>query len=489
MSHVCESNGVSGRLVVRSQRDDVRAHRHSPTCVLVFTRPPEPGRVKTRLIPTLGAEGAAAMHRALVERTLAVVREYGRAADAGSVIRVAGEPNALPISILDESQRIMPQQGDGLGERLVHAFHAAFAEGARRVMAIGTDCPELSAGRLAEAGAALERADVIIGPALDGGYYLVGMKQHQPELFQEIAWGTERVLRQTCARAKQLGLRVRLLPALSDIDEPEDLVVWRRLGGTIPSHASVPRAGLISVVIPTLNEASRLPATLRPLVNRDDLEVIVADGGSTDATVAIARDHGARVIATRAGRARQMNAGAAVALGDRLLFLHADTTLPDGFAEVVHTTLDRGSIAGAFRLSIDGDSPWLRWVERGANLRSRFLQLPYGDQALFMNAATFYSAGGFRNMPLMEDYELCRRLRRTGCVTLASLAVSTSARRWLALGITRTTLVNQLCIAGFLVGVPPAVLARLYTGTRRDDTGIGVGIKTRSRPPTRCGHS
>jgi rSAM/selenodomain-associated transferase 2/rSAM/selenodomain-associated transferase 1 len=430
--------------------------------VLVFTRPPEPGRVKTRLIPTLGAEGAAAMHRALVERTLAVVREYGRAADAGSVIRVAGEPNALPISILDESQRIMPQQGDGLGERLVHAFHAAFAEGARRVMAIGTDCPELSPGRLAEAGAALERADVVIGPALDGGYYLIGMKQHQPELFREIAWGTERVLRQTRARAKQLGLRVRLLPALSDIDEPEDLVVWRRLGGTIPSHASVPRAGLISVVIPTLNEASRLPATLRPLVNRDDLEVIVADGGSTDATVAIARDHGVRVIATRAGRARQMNAGAAVASGDRLLFLHADTTLPDGFAEVVHTTLDRGSIAGAFRLRIDSDRRSLRWVEWGANLRSQLLQLPYGDQGIFVSSDVFFWAGGFRMIPLMEDFEFCRRLRRTGRIVIAPCAVSTSGRRWLSLGVVRTTLVNQLCVIGFLFGVPPRFLARCY---------------------------
>lgn len=447
----------------------MRAYRLPPTCVLVFTRPPEPGRAKTRLIPTLGGEGAAAMHRALVERTIAVVREYCRAADAGSVIRVAGEPRDMPISILGDAQRIIPQQGDGLGERLIHAFHAAFAEGARRVMAIGTDCPELSVGRLAEAAAALERADVVIGPALDGGYYLIGMNQHQPELFREIAWGTDMVLRQTRIRARRLGLRVQLLPALSDIDEPEDLVVWRRLGGTIPSLASEPRAGVISVVIPAMNEAARLPATLRPLVNRGDLEVIVVDGGSTDATVAIARDHGARVIATRAGRARQMNAGAAVASGDRLLFLHADTTLPDGFAEVVHATLDRGSIAGGFRLSIDGGSPWLRWVEWGANLRSRLLQLPYGDQGFFMNAATFYSVGGFQNMPLMEDFELCRRLRRKGRVTLASLAVSTSARRWHALGIARTTLVNQLCIAGFLVGVPPVILARLYTGTRRDE--------------------
>lgn len=436
------------------------------TCVLVFTRSPEAGRVKTRLVPALGAEGAAAVHAALVEHTLAAVSEYCRALGVDGVIRLAGAATEMPCEYRDDGFRIMPQHGDDLGERLDHAVREAFREGARQAIAIGTDCPDLDAGRLAEATAVLERADVVLGPALDGGYYLVGMRHYQPELFRNIAWGTDAVLRQTVSTARRLGLRVRLLPALSDIDYPEDLVAWRRLGGVIPGCAATTRTGVISIVIPALNEAARIGATLRPLVGQDDLEVIVVDGGSTDATVAIARNFGVRVITTRAGRARQMNAGAAVASGERLLFLHADTKLPDGFAEVVRATLDNGSVAGAFRLRIDSDRPGLRWVEWAANLRSRLLQLPYGDQGLFLNASTFYKAGGFRDMPLMEDFELCRRLRGTGQVALAPLAVSTSASRWLSLGVVRTTLVNQLCIAGFLAGISPAILARLYTANR-----------------------
>ena len=434
----------------------------SRSCVLVFSRTPEPGRVKTRLIPAVGAEGAAAVHAALVEHTLGVVCHYCQSAAASGVICVAGQPDVLPWTSWASCFTICEQHGNGLGERLGHAFREAFREGPGMVIAVGTDCPDLDAGRLAEAMIALDRADVVFGPAHDGGYYLVGMRRPCPELFQNIAGGTGSVLRQTLATARRLGLRVRLLPVLSDIDEPEDLLVWRRLGGAIPGSAAEPRRGLISVVIPVVNEEARIGETLLPLLGRDDLEVIVVDGGSTDATVAIGRAAGARVITTRSGRARQMNAGAAVASGSRLLFLHADTTLPQGFAEVIHTTLDGGATAGAFRLGIDSDRPALRSVEWAANLRSRLLQLPYGDQGFFLDATTFYRAGGFRDMPIMEDFEICRRLRRSGRVALAPAAISTSARRWHSLGVVRTTLVNQLCIAGFLLGIPPTRLARFY---------------------------
>ncbi len=431
-------------------------------CVLVFSRTPEPGQVKTRLIPAVGADGAAAVHAALVDHTLTAVSQYCQSAAARGVICVAGPSDAIAWKSWASHFTIREQHGSDLGERLDHAFREAFGEGARQVIAVGTDCPDLSAGRLAEAAIALDRADVVLGPAHDGGYYLVGIRRPCLELFKNIAWGTDSVLRQTLATARRLGLHVRLLPALSDIDEPEDLLVWRRLGGAMPGMAAEPRSRVISVVIPVVNEASRIGETLLPLVGRDDLEVIVVDGGSADATVAIAREAGARVITTRPGRARQMNAGAAVASGERLLFLHADTTLPHAFDKVIHAILDGGSAAGAFQLRIDSDRPALRWVEWAANLRSRLLQLPYGDQGFFLDATTFYRSGGFRDMPLMEDFEICRRLRRTGRVTLAPVAISTSARRWHSLGVVRTTIVNQLCIAGFLVGVPPKWLARLY---------------------------
>nr|MDF0368320.1 TIGR04283 family arsenosugar biosynthesis glycosyltransferase [Nodosilinea sp. TSF1-S3] len=220
---------------------------------------------------------------------------------------------------------------------------------------------------------------------------------------------------------------------------------------------------MISIVIPTLNEARNLPQTLAPLPGATRVEVVVVDGGSGDQTAAVAQGLGVRVIESAPGRSRQLNAGATVARGEILLFLHADTRLPAGFDWAIRQTLAQpGVVAGAFRLTIDGPSRGLRWVERGVQVRSRLLQMPYGDQGLFLRAKTFHRLGGFPDLPMMEDFELVRRLRRLGKVAIAPQAVVTSDRRWRTLGTVRTTLANQVMIAGYLLGVDPHQLARWY---------------------------
>lgn len=224
----------------------------------------------------------------------------------------------------------------------------------------------------------------------------------------------------------------------------------------------------ISVIIPTLNEAKTLAIALRTIQPAIDTEVIVVDGGSSDATVQIAKSLGASVISTIANRSRQMNAGAEAARGSILLFLHADTHLPKDFDSLIRQTLQRSAVvAGAFELKIDGKAFGLRVVEWGVKVRSHWCQMPYGDQAIFLKSSVFEAMGGFPDLPIMEDFELIRRLKQKGRIAIAPAEVVTSARRWQKLNIFRTTLINQLIILGYLLKVPPARLASWYRGLRK----------------------
>ena len=222
-------------------------------------------------------------------------------------------------------------------------------------------------------------------------------------------------------------------------------------------------AECISIIIPALNEANTILQTLRSTQNAMSVEQIVVDGGSRDETVQMARRWGARVLASPAGRARQMNSGAQVASGKLLLFLHADTRLPEGFDNHVRqAVVQPGIIAGAFQLRIDAASPGLRLIEGVTNWRSRTLQLPYGDQAIFLKADSFRDLGGFSNIPILEDFDLVCRLRRRGKIVIVPAAAATSARRWKKLGVWRTTLINQIALLAYCLGVRPSRIARWY---------------------------
>lgn len=224
----------------------------------------------------------------------------------------------------------------------------------------------------------------------------------------------------------------------------------------------------ISVIIPVLNEAAGIETCLRQLLRvapteGDRLEVIVVDGGSRDQTCEIVGQFPVKLRQTAAGRGLQMNQGAAIATGDILLFLHSDTQLPDSFiAEIEQTLAKPGVIAGAFPLRIDDPRPSLRWIERAVQWRSQYLELPYGDQAIFLRRRDFVTVGGYAEVAIMEDYALIQRLKRHGKIALTQQPVLTSARRWQTLGIWRTTGINQLMILGYHLGIPPSTLRQWY---------------------------
>lgn len=220
---------------------------------------------------------------------------------------------------------------------------------------------------------------------------------------------------------------------------------------------------IISVIIPTLNEAENLARTLKTVQDNTNVEVIVVDGGSSDDTVRVAESLNVRVISSPARRSHQMNLGATLAKGNIILFLHADTHLPSRFEYWIRQALAEPKIiAGAFELKVNSTTPALRWVEWGVKVRSHLFQMPYGDQALFIRASIFKELGGFPDLPIMEDFELMRQLKQRGRIKIAPAAVVTSNRRWKNLGVCRTTLINQLMIVGYLLGISPERLIRWY---------------------------
>lgn len=221
---------------------------------------------------------------------------------------------------------------------------------------------------------------------------------------------------------------------------------------------------IISIIVPVLNEAAIIGQTLKKLQGIPDVEIIMVDGGSKDDTVAIAKNMGVKVITVAGrGRAAQMNAGVDIAQGNLLLFLHGDTQLPPDFVDLVTETLGQSEvIAGAFELAIEGKDRSLRWIEMLVKMRSHLFLLPYGDQGIFINKQVFTDLGGFSDLPIMEDFEFIQRLKRQGKIAIAPAAVTTSGRRWQKLGIWKTTLINQLIIAGYYLGISPTKLRNFY---------------------------
>ena len=231
------------------------------------------------------------------------------------------------------------------------------------------------------------------------------------------------------------------------------------------NHQLIPQ---ISVIIPTLNEAHVIRNTLESTHNIPGVEIIVVDGGSVDDTVHIAQTYNVQVFHSHSGRACQMNKGASFANGQLLVFLHADSLLPKGFEQHVRSLVSHPEfVAGAFQLNIDSSSRSLRIIEKVANWRSRHLQIPYGDQAIFVEKNRFLDMGGFPNLPIMEDFEFIRQLRSQGQIVIAPVSVMTSGRRWKKLGILRTTLINQMMILSFCIGIDPLRLALWYRKNRK----------------------
>jgi rSAM/selenodomain-associated transferase 2 len=223
----------------------------------------------------------------------------------------------------------------------------------------------------------------------------------------------------------------------------------------------------ISIIVPTWDEGPNIGAliqNIRQQAGGAGCQIIVVDGHPQQTTLSAMTDASVIGITSAPGRGCQMNAGAKLAEGDILLFLHADTRLPDGAFVAIEAAISSGKyVGGAFGLRIDSRNPVLKLIAAGAAFRSRVLRIPYGDQGIFITKACFQDVGGFAEIPIMEDVELMRRLKKAGCkICILPPKVTTSARRWEKEGILFTILRNHWLQFLYFLGARPEKLVRYY---------------------------
>ena len=426
------------------------------------------------MIPSLGEEKAAELQQRMTENAVLKLRKLvSQNAQCSFTVCYNGATEHEMKRWLGIDLHYREQVAGGLGEKMSAALSQSFKAGYRYSFVMGADCPEVELKYLTNAISKIYKDTVVIGPVSDGGYWLMGMdkpcfKKLALDILKdpEFPWGTDSVYSLTKQRIECHGYSVAPLSTLSDVDEAEDVDVWEQAAEKTSFFSS--QTDKISVIIPALNEADNIQAAVRSAKKGLNTEVLVVDGGSSDATVTAAEEAGATVLTSSPGRARQMNYGASESRGDILLFLHADTVLPLGFDTQIRWSLqDSGQTVGAFRLFVKNAGKRLRFIVYTANLRSRLLHLPYGDQGIFLSRQLFKSTGGYPDIPIMEDFVFVKQLVLNGHKPLLlPTSVATSNRRWQNVGPVKTCLINYFMVAGYFLGVPLARLAQWYRKSR-----------------------
>ena len=461
------------------------------TRLVLMAKAPAPGRVKTRLARDVGDDVAAALATAFIEDLWAM---SSTTPGVDATMALEGDRALLPAAVA--AAEIVAQGEGDLGQRMARHLHLAIAAdkasgGQGRAVMIGTDMPGLPRSLVVRASKMLGEHDAVLGPAEDGGFYLIAMRRCELDLLDGLPWGGPEALERTEQRLRERGLSVGKLPVWFDVDHIEDVVRLRtllrrralsaprtaavseelELPPFVPAAAEPPaqRPGL-SVIIPTLNEAARLPDRLRELLSQPAVaEVIVADGGSTDGTVELAGAFpGVRLLRSAPGRARQLNHGAVAARADAMLFLHADARLPaDALVDATKALESPDCVGGAFHVRHFSDGG--RWrlgpILRFADRRSKRHPHPYGDQAIFVRRSIFEELGGFPDIALMEDLALSQRLAARGRLARCPRAVAVSGRRFETRPVYYMLVMHTFPLL-WRLGVSPNTLLRLYRHTR-----------------------
>ena len=439
--------------------------------MILFTRIPVPGETKTRMMPYLGPEECAELQINFLKDISRQLRKTG--ADL-FVCYTGGKSPYVLRKICGRRAIYIEQHGDGLGERMKNAFADVLGRGYESCVLTGSDIPELIADDVNEAFASLEQKDVVIGPSADGGYYLIGMRRLHPVLFENKAYSNAGVLEDLEETIRCEGLSSRRIRKLQDMDTRDDLAGYRkRMRSDRRLRCSETGRFLkdnmtVSIIVPVYNEEKTIDHTVRRLMDlRDKCEVIIADGGSTDETLShIPKELG--LIHGPKGRALQMNAGAAQASGDILFFLHCDSELPKDPLGEIRRVMSL-SDAGCFGIAFHARHFFMLTNRLISNGRARCHGIMFGDQGIFMTRELFEEAGGFPELPIMEDYQLSLTLRKMGVRPgMTRHRIYTSDRRYPAKTIPKLKLMHEMyrLRKRYKRGVPADEIAKEYRDIR-----------------------
>ena len=470
---------------------------------VIFTREPAPGKTKSRLMPYYDAEQCAELHRCFL-RDIAheMKRAEKRSAFDIIVAYTGGEPVFLK-KLFGKKTIFIEQRGTDLGQKMENAITDVLEMGYEKAVLTGTDIPELRADAIEAAFDKLDNSDVALGPTADGGYYLIGMKEAHHEAFNARIYGVSSVFEETLSSIRDSGLSVSTVDKYQDIDTREDLADFRERvqNDAILKKTSTGRFVMnnrkVSVIIPVYNEeriAGCMTDQLRRLTcGRSDAEVIFVDGGSTDRTLDIieagdsgdcaqeminsggsadrssgVKCAGFKVISSKKGRGIQMNVGAEASTGDILFFLHSDSILPDDFIDEILICMKTHSF-GCFGVRFRSGNFFMFTNRVISNHRALMRGLPFGDQGIFIDRKLFYSIGMFPEYPVMEDYELSRRLRSSGVrPAMTRSRITTSDRRYgkgtLSIVATEFRMWNLRRL--YRKGLAPEKLAEMYKDER-----------------------
>lgn len=432
--------------------------------LIIFTRVPVPGETKTRLMPYFTPRQCAKLHICFLEDIAAMCRRteadiyicYTKGLSGKTCSGKADNQNVsgavrgvfhnvckereyqedILYQIFGESAGYFPQEGEDLGQRMYLAIKRVMARGYKSCVLIGTDVPQVQWEDIRQAFEVLKTKDIVLGPTADGGYYLVGMKAAEKEVFENQTYGHGSVLYNTIRTLESKGMSVGLGRRQYDIDTREDVREFRdrmRMDKSLQKTKTAKylmQSSRISVIVPIYNEEKTIKKLLESLKEiKDRCEIILVDGGSTDKTLEyISADF--KLIHSEKGRAKQMNQGAVESTGDILFFLHCDSELPEQPLEQIRSVMKNYRV-GCFGIAFHSKNFFMFTCRVISNHRVRDRNIVFGDQGIFIDRKLFFDIGMFPELPVMEDYQFSLCLKARGeKIGITRKRIYTSDRRF-----------------------------------------------------------